>query len=174
MVLAAGMLLAACGPSRQAAGPSAKPSASTSRFPAAIYPSPRGQCPNLERAGAVDTLSASDQSSLLNDLNVLADPTDRLALLAVGDQMAWPLLRDNWPKAPSAQYRITDIAIEKGSADTYTPVVQHACGDEAVSKSWVAVFCATGGPFGSCQPAMTEHAFFLNRDGHWLIWQFWP
>ena len=173
ILVAVGVLLVRCGPAYEP-GPSAKSSTGASTLPAALYPSPIDGCPNLERAVVVGSLAASDETSLVVDLNVLADPANSQALFTIADQTLWPMLRTNWPKAPSPKYAKAEISIGRGAADAYASVVEHSCGTEAVNKSWVVVFCATGGPLPSCQPAMTEHAFFLNRDGHWLIWQFWP
>jgi hypothetical protein len=166
------LLLQACAPSQSATqtGSSAR-----TELSAAIYPPPIAGCPNLTGATSVKSLSPQDRAALLGDLNTLADPASRQGLIAIGDQTVWSVIGDNWPKAVSGpHYESAGIVIQNASGDSYASVVEHACGAPALQDSWVAVFCDTGGPVAQCDAVMTEHAFFLERSGVWLVWAFWP
>lgn len=120
-------------------------------------------CPNLEGVQSASDFDPAVMIALMT--NLLSG--DKLRAQTVADQSLWPILpMPSEPQVPTEDW-IKHIGPAQFSP--FANLVKGQCGEEVLQKSWWANLCA-----GPCMRggfvAIENHAFFIFRNGYWLVW----
>jgi hypothetical protein len=186
-------------PSRQHQTSASKPAGATSTaspivFPPSIYPPPHPPigpgsiswipnapftpCPSLS---GLQTPARGVQQGILDSLNGLLFARSELQAQTYADRAAWPFVAYWWRMGspqPKAALSPADVEITPALGSVYARAYQPLCGTRILADSWVAIWCTSitsGFPTtpSMClqkQPDITNYFYFLDRNGHWLLW----
>jgi hypothetical protein len=168
------------------AGATSTASPTATMFPPSIYPPPHpsGNGPNPFLCPSLSGLqmpSSGVQQGILAALNGLLFARSELQAQTYADRAAWPAIAETWVPGsppPKAALSPADVEITPARGTLFAPALQNQCGTRIIADSWLAIWCVsstTGFPLtpGMClqkQPAMTDYFYFLDRNGHWLLW----
>jgi len=160
-------------------------------FPLSIYPPthpPIGKgsiafpgtfaCPSLS---GLQALSSGINQAILASLNGLLSARSERQAETYADRAAWPIVAAFWAPGtarPKAALSTEEVEIIPARNSTYASVYQSLCGPSIIADSWLAIWCTsatTGLPLipKKClekQPDLTNSFYFLDRNGHWLLW----
>jgi hypothetical protein len=161
-------------------------SPTTTMFPPSIYPPPTAVengpnpvlCPSLS---GLEVPSSGVQQGILTALNGFLFAQTELQAQTYADRAAWPAIAETWvpgSQPPKAALSPADIKVTPARGTLFAVPLQNECGARIIADSWLAVWCissTTGFPTtpSRClqkQPAMTDYYYFLDRNGHWLLW----
>ncbi len=181
-------------PSSQAKSAAGTSTASAAMFPPSIYPLPHapigkgsisfpsqfGQftCPSLN---GLQVPSSGVKQGILASLNGLLFARSELQAQTYADRAAWPIIAAGWATPgstpPKAALSPADVEITPARGSFYAPVYQSLCGTGILADSWVAIWCVSSTDFpltpSIClqkHPDLTNYFYFLDRNGHWLLW----
>jgi hypothetical protein len=154
--------------------PGSTATATSTRFPQALYPPPRafpdwgyeGGCPSL--SGTKGSSPRSNPGTVVAALGGGYD-ADR----SLTDQALWPVLQtayngSGFDIAPNG----TRFAVAPASEFYQAALVRHGCGAVTVARSTLVHICPSGtttctvGTGG----ALSVDALLLHREGRWLVW----
>jgi hypothetical protein len=171
---------------------SSEPPTSVPTYPLSLYPLPVAPLPgggSISFPGTfacpspigLQSPSAAPTAAILASLNGLLRAPTEATSKTFADQAAWPLVSQLWSPGtvrPTVALAGADVAIDPAEASPFAPTYAKLCGRSLISSSWVASWCLsthTGEPMtvAACtsdQPDMTNDFYFLERQGHWLLW----
>lgn len=181
------LTLSGCSTAATHQRPQDKPSPSTSpaasvAFSPATYPPPvepnsalLSYCPSDIGLVGNPAATAETFSSLLTEqLRAKSLPVD----LELYDMAAWPEAATSWGGYVPISwrkrgYRVADlkvVAAWSGGIGQLGTLISSSCGTATLSASWAVFYCSPLTSFGSCDPATTASAVFIDRGGTWLEW----
>jgi hypothetical protein len=88
----------------------------------------------------------------------------------VSDQALWSTLHAAPGGRPISKELIGNL--EPAAQSPYATLIANACGKETLDRSWWAQLCPgpCNDPRVARSASLMGHAYFVRRNGHWLIW----